>query len=384
MIGASVLSSGMRNYHFATAALSDGDFMGVFARIASVGCFSLAGLCALLQVHPAGPEGVSARAVQALVALSAVAVGSRWLWWSWPTYRHAVAFAVWLDVSLTVVALTTSDPVAALCVTMFLGLNGVFVAFLLGWRSLSVHLAFCGAVITAVVVFTALGDRSDLATLLLVLAPTITWVLVVSLCGGMLVERGRSAVRKTARSAHYDPLTGLRNRRGMYAAIHTALARATGPVTVTAAVCDIDKFKNLNDKKGHAAGDAALISMAQRLKSRAAGAELTARIGGDELVLVAITPTTTSTDTLIAGLLARLEPLTHLDTPAMALTASVGIAAHSTADRHFTIDDVLRHADAAMYDAKRSGGAACALYRDGVTEPTADTFRRSPRPSRLT
>ncbi|MDG5769369.1 GGDEF domain-containing protein [Mycolicibacterium fortuitum] len=374
----------MRNYHFATAALSDGDFMGVFARIASVGCFSLAGLCALLQVHPAGPNGVSARVVQALVALSAVAVGARWLWWSWPTYRHAVAFAVWLDVSLTVLALTTSDPVAALCVTMFLGLNGVFVAFLLGWRTLSVHLVFCAAVITAIVAYSVHGDRDDLATVLLLLAPTLAWVLVVPKYGGLLVERGRSAMRKTARSALNDPLTGLRNRRGMYAAIHTALAHATGPVTVIAAVCDIDKFKHLNDENGHAVGDAALIEMAQRLKSLATSTELTARIGGDELILVSIRPTTTGTDTQIAELHTRLEPLTRLDMHGLALTASVGIAAHSTAERHFTTDDVLRHADAAMYDAKRSGGAACALYRDGVTEPTADKFRRSSRPSRLT
>lgn len=371
MIGDSAQSTGMRNYYFATAALRDGHFMGVFARIASVGCFSLSGLCVLLQLHPAGPHGAGARAAQAVVAVSALVMGSRW--WPWPTYRQAVVFAVWLDVSLTVLALTMSDPVAALCVTMFLGLNGVFVAFLMGWRALSVHLAFCGAVITGIVVFTALGDRPDLATLLLVLAPTLTWVLVVSLCGGMLVEYGRSAVRKTARSAHYDALTGLRNRRGMYVAIHTALAHTIGPVTVIAAVCDIDKFKALNDENGHAAGDTALISMAQRLKSLVTGTELTARIGGDELVLVAITPTTTSTDTLIAELHTRLEPLTRLDNPGLTLTASVGIAAHSTADRHFTIDDVLRHADAAMYDAKRSGGATCALYHDGTTEPQTDS-----------
>ncbi|WP_280835226.1 GGDEF domain-containing protein [Mycolicibacterium frederiksbergense] len=372
----------MNNFRFATAALREGHFMRVFARIASAGCFSLAGLCIAIQFHPAGPNGVGARVVQAAVVVSALAVGSRWLWWPWPVYRQAVVFAAWLDASVTVLAVTMSDPVAALCVAMFLGLNGVFVAFLLGWRMLLAHLAFCCAVIAAIVAYAALTERGDLATLILLLAPTLTWVLVVSVCGGMLVEHGRRAVRKTARSAHYDPLTGLRNRRGMYAAINGALARATGPVTVIAAVCDIDGFKNLNDTNGHAAGDAALIEIAEQLKSRATGTDITARIGGDELVLVAITPDTASIDTMIGELLTRLEPLTRVHAVGLPLTASIGIAAHSTADRHFTTDDVLRHADAAMYDSKRSGGATCAVYRDGFTGPTTDAFRRSARPNR--
>ncbi|MGA5536848.1 diguanylate cyclase domain-containing protein [Mycolicibacterium nivoides] len=377
MTGDSILASGRSNYRFATAALRDGDFMWVFARVAAVGCFLLAAYCVLVRLHPVGPERVGAQAMHGLVLVSAVVVGSRWLSRPWPAYRYAVMFAAWLDTSITVLAVTVSGPVAALSVAMFLGLNGVYVAFLLGWRMLRVHLGFCCTVVAAIVAHAAFADHSDLATVLLLLAPALTWVLLVSLGGGMLVEHGRRAVRKTVRSAHYDALTGLRNRRGMYSAINGALARATGPVVVTAAVCDIDRFKNLNDTNGHVAGDAALVEMAKQLKSLATGSEFTARIGGDELILVAITATT-GIDTMVEELRTRLEPLTRVDAAGLSLTASVGIAAHSTADRHFTTDDVLRHADAAMYAAKRSGGAACAVYRDVLTPPSIGAFRRSP------
>ncbi|WP_280831299.1 GGDEF domain-containing protein [Mycolicibacterium frederiksbergense] len=357
--------------------------MRLFARIAAVGCFSLAVLVVMVQFHPAGPSGVVARGAQAAVLLSAVAVGARWRWWPWPSYRQAVIFAVWLDVSIAVLAVAMSTPVARLCVVMFMGLNGVFVAFLLGWRIQVMHLVFCCAVIAVIVTDAAFGARADLSTVFLVLAPTLTWVLVVSLCGSMLVEYGRKAARKTARSAHYDPLTGLRNRRGMYAAINNTLHRAAAPITVVAAVCDIDRFKQLNDRNGHAAGDAALVAMADQLSSLASRAELTARIGGDELVLVTFAAVDDA-DGVVGELFTRLGSLTRARTPVLPPTVSVGIAAHSTADPHFSVDDVLRHADAAMYDAKRSGGGACVVYRPGLTQParhaaTVHRFRSAGR-----
>lgn len=369
MIGAAAWSSGKRNYRFATAALREGRFMRLFTRIAAASCFALAVLVAMVQFHPAGPSDTAARCAQAVVLLSATAVGARWRWGLWPSYRQAVIFAVWLDVSIAVLAVTMSTPVAGLCVVLFMGLNGVFVAFLMGWRTQTVHLAFCCAVIAVIVTDAAFGASEDLATVALLLAPTLTWVLVVSLCGSWLVEYGRKAVRETARSAHYDPLTGLRNRRGMYAAVKSTLSRTGDPFTVVAAVCDIDRFKQLNDRDGHAAGDAALVAKAEQLRLLAARTELTARIGGDELVLVAFAADTdTETDVAVRDLLNRLDPLTRAgaDVPP---TASVGIAAHSTSDPHFSLDDLLRHADAAMYDAKRGGGGACVVYRPGLTQP---------------
>lgn len=343
--------------------------MRLFVRITAIGCFALAVLAALVQLHPDGPTGVVERLAAAAVLVSALAAGIRWRWWPWPTFRQAVMFAVWLDLSVAVLALSMATAVARLCIVLFMGLNGVFVAFILGWRMQVGHLVICSAVIAAIIV-PAAADPSvcpdgDLATLGLMLAPTITWVIVVSLCGSILVEYGRTAVRETVKSAHYDALTGLRNRRGMYAAIKRRLGATTAPIMVVAAVCDIDRFKQLNDRDGHAAGDAALAAKAQHLDALATGGELTARIGGDELVLV--TFTSGAPEPVVAELSARLAPLTLTDGD-HGLTASLGIAAHSTADPHFGVNDVLRRADAAMYEAKRSGGGACVIYQPGLTQ----------------
>jgi diguanylate cyclase (GGDEF)-like protein len=366
---------GAREYRFATGALREGRFMRLFSQIAGLGCFGLAGLILIVQFHPAGPNGAAARIVQVAIALSAVAAGARWLRGPWPTHPQALAFAVWLDIAIATVALTMTTPITALCIAAFLSVNGVYVAFLFGWRTLLAHLGFCGAVLAAIVTYAVLTDRAVLWDTMLVLLPTVTWVIVVTVCGGLLVEHGRRALRKTARSAHYDPLTGLRNRRGMYAAISGSLARASAQVTVIAAVCDIDSFKQLNDSAGHAAGDAALAGMAQQLKLLALQDELTARIGGDELVLVAFAAQAADA---IDGMVERLTPLTRACGAAVSLTASIGIAAHCTVDPHFTVDDVLRHADSAMYEAKRSGGATCVVYATGSTTAASGDRRRGP------
>ncbi|MGU3497666.1 GGDEF domain-containing protein [Mycobacterium sp. C31M] len=353
--------------------------MRLFSWIAGAGCFALAGLLVVFQFHPAGPGVVGARVLHVVIALIAVAVGVRWVHGRWPTHLQATAFAVWLDVAIAAAAVTMSTPIAALCVAAFLSVNGVYVAFLLGWRPLVAHLTFCSTVIVVIVGHGALTGRATLWDTIPVLLPTVTWVVIVSVCGGLLVENGRKALRKTARSAHHDPLTGLRNRRGMYASVHAALAGVDAHATVIAAVCDIDRFKQLNDSAGHAVGDIALAGMARMLKALASPDELTARIGGDELVLVAFT---TAPRVAVDDLIDRLRPLTDTRVEGMALTASIGIATLDVADPHFSVDDVLRHADAAMYEAKRSGGATCVVYATkSTTVAAAGPGHRRDRPA---
>ena len=342
--------------------------MRLFSRIAGAGCFALAGLLFIFQFHPAGPGAAGARLLHVVIALTAAAVGVRWVCGRWPTHLQATAFAAWLDIAIAAAAVTMSTPVAALCIAAFLSVNGVYVAFLLGWRPLVAHLTFCGTVIAVIVAYGAHTGRATLWDTIPVLLPTVTWVVIVSVCGGLLVEHGRKALRKTARSAHHDPLTGLRNRRGMYASAQAALAGVDVPVTVVAAVCDIDRFKRLNDSAGHGVGDIALAGMARMLKTLASPDELTARIGGDEFVLVSFTA---APGAAVDDLIDRLRPLTDTQVEGIALTASIGIATLDVADSHFSVDDVLRHADAAMCEAKRSGGAACAVYATTSTTGAA-------------
>ncbi|WP_319454106.1 MULTISPECIES: GGDEF domain-containing protein [unclassified Mycobacterium] len=322
-------------------------------------CVLLAVLGVIVQFHPDGPHGVAARCVQVAVLMSAALVGLRWLLGRWPSHAYAVAYIAWADCALAATAFTMSTPEARVCTTLYMAMLGIFACFILGVRILILHCVFGAAVIGAIVGLAMLSDPAEGFRLFVFYMPALAWVVMAPVGAVILIERGRLAIGRTARSAHYDPLTGLRNRRGMYFAVERTLARRTDSATVVMAVCDVDRFKQLNDQLGHAAGDAALIAMAQQLKSIAKHDEITARIGGDELVLVAFPDESGAVD----DLLQRFVLLTRVDVEGAAPTASVGIASNTTDDPHFSVDDVLRHADAAMYEAKRAGGGSCVVYR---------------------
>ncbi|MEU5726696.1 GGDEF domain-containing protein [Micromonospora sp. NPDC047738] len=154
-------------------------------------------------------------------------------------------------------------------------------------------------------------------------------------------------------AASHDPLTGLPNRRAFFRLAAALLTDAAGQPLV-AIVLDLDDFKQVNDRYGHAAGDQVLISTAQRL-SAFAGDNLVARLGGDEFAGLLASPTVDrrwiehATRRLCEALAAPIP----LGTRTVRVTASVGLApVHGPAQ----LTDALCRADAAMYQAKSLGG----------------------------
>jgi diguanylate cyclase (GGDEF)-like protein len=360
---------GRAEFKFATGALRDGRFMRAFCLVTALSCFALAGLGIIVQFNPAGPTGVASRSVHAAAVISGAVIGCRWLRRPWPRYEVAVAFVAWADITVAAVAATMSTTEARLSTTLYLGVTGVFVGFLLGARLLAVHCAFGAMVIGGITGWAVLVRHASLWGLFTIYMPALMWVVLVPLTGCVLIESGRRAVAGVARSAHRDQLTGLRNRRGMHAAVRRVLAGKTPQADLVVAVCDIDRFKRLNDEDGHAAGDVALIAMAERLRSIVRAGEIAARLGGDELVLVTLIDDPGG----MSALLDRLDVLTRIDVGGRELSVSVGVASMAATEPHFSLDDVIRHADAAMYGVKRSGGGACALHRretDGTVQPT--------------
>lgn len=332
--------------------------MRAFSLVVAAGCFALAALCLVVQFLPAGPHGMVARSLQAVALASGFVVGYRWLRRPWPRYESAVAFVLWSDTVVTLVAVTMSTPEARLCTTLYLGLTGVFVGFLLGARLLVLHCVVGAAVITGITAAAVVQQRAGPMDLFVIYMPALMWVVLVPLCGAVLIESGRRAIARVARSAHHDQLTGLRNRRGLHAAVQRAVSR-TRPTYLVVTVCDIDRFKQLNDDRGHAAGDAALIALAGVLRSVAHPDEVAARIGGDELVLVTFTDDSSGAP----ALLGRLTSLNHIDVDGIGLSVSVGVASMAAAAEHFSLDDLIRRADAAMYEVKKSGGGRCGVHR---------------------
>ncbi|WP_369136631.1 EAL domain-containing protein [Modestobacter versicolor] len=154
--------------------------------------------------------------------------------------------------------------------------------------------------------------------------------------------------------ATHDSLTGLANRALVRRALDERLAGGP-PCTVGVLFCDLDEFKAVNDRLGHEAGDDLLRQVADRLRGCVRPGDLLARLGGDEFVVVLAG--TADRDVLTAvgeRVLAALRRPFSLDGDPVRIGASVG-GALGERTGPAAVSDLLRDADAAMYEAKRAG-----------------------------
>ena len=150
------------------------------------------------------------------------------------------------------------------------------------------------------------------------------------------------------RRALEDPLTGLANRAALESALVAALADPARPVGVL--LLDLDGFKQVNDTRGHAAGDAVLLAVARRLRAVAGPGDLVARLGGDEFVLVVQGAQGVARAACeVHGVLRRPVGLPGGAGALAVVGASVGTAVRTRQD---DVTSLLRRADAAMYAAK--------------------------------
>ncbi len=179
-----------------------------------------------------------------------------------------------------------------------------------------------------------------------------------------LRHRNELLVEQLRHDATHDALTGLLNRQGLFLrAEHAASAarrhgRGFGFVFV-----DLDRFKQVNDTQGHAAGDLLLREAAARLRATTRASDTLARLGGDEfVVLVEEADGALDAVRLAERLAAALEQPFDLDGDTVVVTASVGLAwsAHGEHDP----GELLANADTAMYRAKRAGRRQVAIFDD--------------------
>jgi diguanylate cyclase (GGDEF)-like protein len=169
------------------------------------------------------------------------------------------------------------------------------------------------------------------------------------------------AERENSRRAHHDALTGLLNRAGLVDALEAKLAtsRRDG-LPFALFFSDLDAFKPVNDTFGHAAGDAVLKTVADRLREAVPGATAIARMGGDEFVV--LVDGVTAEQALATGerIVGEIAKPCQLDSEtSVPLGASVGIS--MSPDHGLEVDELLAVADAALYEAKSGGKSRCCL-----------------------
>ncbi len=171
----------------------------------------------------------------------------------------------------------------------------------------------------------------------------------------------RNQAEETVRNlAFFDPLTGLPNRRLLLDRLHQAMALSARSQRHGALLfIDLDNFKLLNDTHGHDRGDQLLIEVALRLQACVREGDSVARLGGDEFVVMLedlhseASEAASQTETVAEKIIEHLARPYQLGGLEHHSTASMGITLFR--DKHVGIDDLLKRADLAMYQAKASG-----------------------------
>ena len=227
----------------------------------------------------------------------------------------------------------------------------------------------------AIVILSGLED-SELA-LRLVRRGAQDYLLRSMVDGEQLVRALRHAVerkrieRQLRFLADYDPLTGLANRKHFGEELRRACSRVDrSGKGIALMLVDLDDFKPVNDNFGHDVGDAVLVRVAGRMKSNVREGDLVARLGGDEFALLLYdVQETAHAEQVALKLLGTLETPIPVGDSGHRVGASIGIALYpsdlvATSEGDGRIDELLKFADIAMYEAKQSGGNDIRHYRD--------------------
>jgi diguanylate cyclase (GGDEF)-like protein/PAS domain S-box-containing protein len=168
--------------------------------------------------------------------------------------------------------------------------------------------------------------------------------------------------------AHHDSLTGLLNRASFMDRMALLMKHAERKGEMLALLfIDLDNFKRVNDSLGHLEGDQVLTTVSERLVGALRGSDLVGRFGGDEFVVL-LTDLTSRADIIVVleALLSVVEVPVKADGRALSVTPSIGVAVYPEDGRQ--ADELIQHADTAMYRAKARGRATYQFFELALAE----------------
>ncbi|TKC91221.1 EAL domain-containing protein [Trinickia terrae] len=192
-----------------------------------------------------------------------------------------------------------------------------------------------------------------------------------SLLAGSVTQLNEQIVRM----AKFDMLTDLPNRRTLAERIERAIAASRRSGRMFAVLfMDLDGFKTINDSLGHSTGDEVLVAFAQRLLHCVHGDDTVARLGGDEFVVLLDNLESPAGARHVAEtVLERMRKGAWGDGQPLQVTPSIGIALFPQDGEN--VDSLLKHADAAMYEAKRGGRSTYRFFEASMNEAATRTLR---------
>jgi diguanylate cyclase (GGDEF)-like protein len=179
------------------------------------------------------------------------------------------------------------------------------------------------------------------------------------------------------RRAHYDHLTGLPNRQLLHDRLRQALAvaREDEDAEIGVLFIDLDRFKDVNDSLGHAAGDRLLYEAARRLEQELPESVTVARMGGDEfVVLIPQRKQSLRLNETVRQILGALAQPFDTDSGPVFVSASIGVAVFPRDGA--SAEELLRKADTAMYHAKARPSCSARVERVDARVPAEGGSRR--------
>ncbi|SDN08846.1 sensor domain-containing diguanylate cyclase [Vreelandella arcis] len=186
-----------------------------------------------------------------------------------------------------------------------------------------------------------------------------------------ITER-KQAERQVWRSANFDSLTGIPNRRLFLDRLEQSLQEAKRhDCSFALLFIDLDRFKQANDELGHKAGDLLLEQVAERISTNVRAMDTVARLGGDEFTLIFKDITRENAKKAAKVLLGSLERSFYVEAHEVYLSGSIGLALYP--EDGTDADQLMHNADQAMYAAKERGGHQVLLHQDlGGAEQSFD------------
>lgn len=205
------------------------------------------GAAALLLLTDAPPTSVIGRSIFFVAIVSTLLVGVVWLKAPWPTKRVSLMFAAYADVGVTLILLSYGSPQDTFVALALLAANSVYIQLFHSPKVMALHLLWAGASVTLYFVLILLSPETDhgLAVAQFVVLVPITFM------GPTFFQYLILKLQVQAQAANFDPLTQVRNRRGLDEALPVYFLGATD---VSVMVVDVDRFKSINDRFGHHPG----------------------------------------------------------------------------------------------------------------------------------